>query len=121
MHHIDTVKVTVGSGRNARIFMLPLSQRRQVEKFIAAHSDDDSEDLVPAEVVFPELLDPIMGPAMSLRGSRHKADMTQKELAKKMKLKQHHLSEMEHGKRPIGKKMAQRLAKALKCDYRVFL
>jgi len=32
-----------------------------------------------------------------------------------------HISEMEHGKRPIGKETARRLAKALKCDYRVFL
>jgi len=28
---------------------------------------------------------------------------------------------MEHGKRPIGKDMAKRLAKALKVNYRVFL
>ena len=34
---------------------------------------------------------------------------------------QTHISEMEHGKRPIGKDMARRLAKALKVNYRVFL
>jgi len=28
---------------------------------------------------------------------------------------------MEHGKRPIGKEMAKRLAKILKVNYRVFL
>jgi plasmid maintenance system antidote protein VapI len=32
-----------------------------------------------------------------------------------------HISEMEHGKRPIGKETARKLAKALDCDYRVFL
>jgi len=32
-----------------------------------------------------------------------------------------HISEMEHGKRPIGKETARKLAKALNCDCRVFL
>ena len=32
-----------------------------------------------------------------------------------------HLSEMEHGKRPIGQDLAKRLAKALKVNYLVFL
>jgi plasmid maintenance system antidote protein VapI len=36
-------------------------------------------------------------------------------------ISQAHISEMEHGRRPIGKEMARRLAKLLKVDYRVFL
>jgi transcriptional regulator with XRE-family HTH domain len=32
-----------------------------------------------------------------------------------------HISEMENGKRSIGKEIARKLAKALNCDYRVFL
>ena len=32
-----------------------------------------------------------------------------------------HISEMEDGKRPVGKEMAKRLARALRTDYRVFL
>lgn len=38
------------------------------------------------------------------RGSRYKAELTQKELAEKLGVKPHHISEMENGKRPIGKK-----------------
>ena len=34
---------------------------------------------------------------------------------------QGHISEMENGKRPIGKEIAQKLGKALNVDYRVFL
>jgi len=34
---------------------------------------------------------------------------------------QSHISEMENGKRPIGKKRAKILAKALKVGYKVFL
>ncbi len=61
-------------------------------------------------------------PGLVLKGSRHKENMTQKELAeKKLNVSQHHISEMEHAKRPIGKEMARRLAKIFKTNYRIFL
>jgi plasmid maintenance system antidote protein VapI len=47
--------------------------------------------------------------------------MTQQELADKLEISQHHVSEMENGKRPIGKIMALRLGKFFKTDYRKFL
>lgn len=56
-----------------------------------------------------------------VRGGRYKAGLTQKELAELVKAKPHHISEMEHGKRTIGKEMAKRLASVFKVDYRVFL
>lgn len=59
--------------------------------------------------------------AVLLRGSRYKADMSQKELADAIGVKQHHISEMENGKRAIGKEIAQRLGKFFSIDYRVFL
>jgi plasmid maintenance system antidote protein VapI len=40
---------------------------------------------------------------------------------KQIGIPQRHLSEMEKGKRPIGKEMAKRLANALKTHYKVFL
>jgi plasmid maintenance system antidote protein VapI len=36
-------------------------------------------------------------------------------------VKSDHISEMEKGKRPIGKEMAKHLAKALNASYKVFL
>jgi plasmid maintenance system antidote protein VapI len=56
-----------------------------------------------------------------LKGMRIKAHMTQKDLAELLGTKQHHISEMEHGARPIGKAMAHRLARIFKVDYRIFL
>lgn len=58
---------------------------------------------------------------LMLKGGRHKAGLTQKALADQIGIKPHHISEMEHGKRSIGKNMAHRLAKILDIDYRVFL
>lgn len=58
---------------------------------------------------------------LMVRGARYKAELTQKQLAKKIGVLPHHISEMEYGKRPISKKMAHKLAKALDVNYKVFL
>ncbi len=56
-----------------------------------------------------------------LAGSRYKMDLTQKQLSELTGIPQRHISEMENGKRVIGKKNAHKLAKALNTDYRMFL
>ncbi|MCB1116133.1 MAG: helix-turn-helix transcriptional regulator [Chlamydiia bacterium] len=56
-----------------------------------------------------------------LRACRYKGELTQKALAEELEISQHHISEMENGKRPIGKAIAKRLASFFKTDYRVFL
>jgi len=58
---------------------------------------------------------------LMLRGCRSKVNVTQKRLADALSISQHHISEMENGKRPIGKEMAKRFAEFFKTDYRVFL
>lgn len=123
MRHINEVKVTVGSGRSARSFSLTSRQAREVETFISSRlkRPAEKEKTVPAEKVLPELADDALRPATMLRGARYKADMTQKELADILGIRQHHLSEMENAKRPIGKQMAKRLADVFKSDYRLFI
>lgn len=56
-----------------------------------------------------------------LRGSRFKAEVSQRELADALGISQHHISEMENGRRPIGKEMSKRFAAFFKTDYRLFL
>ncbi len=58
---------------------------------------------------------------LALRGARFKEEMTQQELADAIGILAHHISEMEHGKRTIGKEMARRLAEVLDVNYKVFL
>jgi DNA-binding XRE family transcriptional regulator len=60
-------------------------------------------------------------PASVLRGARGKAEITQIRLSELTGIPQRHISEMEQGKRPIGKETAKKLAAALDADYRVFL
>ncbi|UPU38277.1 helix-turn-helix domain-containing protein [Geomonas paludis] len=60
-------------------------------------------------------------PASVLRGARGKAALTQTRLSELSGIPQRHLSEMERGKRPIGRETARKLAAALELDYRLLL
>jgi DNA-binding XRE family transcriptional regulator len=123
MRPTDYVTVTLkGLGKNAKTFIMPFAVGKRVEDFIAARAKPSkTEDSIPARQVLPDLADDTMRPATVLRGARYKAGLTQKSLAKRLGVHQHHLSEMENGKRPIGKQMAKRFAEALSCDYRLFV
>ena len=68
---------------------------------------------------FPGLIE--NEPGSYLAGARHREGLTQRQLAEKSGIPQRHISEMETGKRSIGKENARRLATALAADYRAFL
>jgi ribosome-binding protein aMBF1 (putative translation factor) len=114
----ERVQVII-QGRRPRIFLVPKEKAHAVATMLSEFEDDDES--VPIEDVLPALNDPVQGPATALRGARLKENQTQTELANRLGCPQSWISDMEHGRRPIGKKMAQRLAKALNIDYRVFL
>ena len=59
--------------------------------------------------------------AISLAGLRYREDLTQKQLGELIDVSPKNISAMEHGRRPIGKNIAKRLAKVFKTDYRNFL
>lgn len=54
----------------------------------------------------------------ALRAYRSRAELTQRELAKKSGIPQPHIAAMESGKRPIGLIAAKKLALALGINYR---
>jgi len=54
-------------------------------------------------------------------GARQKEGLTQKQAADLTGIPQRHISEMENGKRTIGKERAKILGKALNISYKVFL
>ena len=79
------------------------------------------EPPIPWREVFKKELEEYGEAALMLRGSRHKAELTQEQVAAALGISQHHISEMENGKRPIGKEMALRFGRLFKTDYRKFL
>lgn len=78
--------------------------------------EEPDTNLYPVSDLFPEI-----SPAMCLRGLRTREGLTQAELAKKLGVKQHHISEMENGKRPVGPEMARRLEEVFGTSRKAFL
>lgn len=56
-----------------------------------------------------------------LKGLRLREDLSQVEFAKKINVTQANLSNMENGRRPIGKIIAKRIQKIFGTNYRYFL
>jgi hypothetical protein len=65
--------------------------------------------------------DPAKLPGQILVGARCREDFNQEELSERTGIPRRHISEMENGRRPIGKVNARKLAEALKIDPRRFL
>ncbi|MEA2060185.1 MAG: helix-turn-helix transcriptional regulator [Thermodesulfobacteriota bacterium] len=75
---------------------------------------------IPWRDAFPkELIENESGTCLA--GARHKEGLTQVQLSEKTKIPQRHISEMERGKRTIGKKNARLFGEALNISYRIFL
>jgi len=102
------------------IFTGPIEMQAKAVEMMRSIGFHDTEDKASWRSAFPEFADNRQGTV--LRGARLKEELTQKDLAEKTGIPQRHISEMETGKRSIGKKRAAILAKALSVsDYRIFL
>lgn len=120
MRHIEEITVTIkGLAPKPERYVVPKHLGRKLLAMLEA--EQEKSDSIPAEVVFPVLNDDVQRPATCLRGLRYRQEMTQKQLADKIGIRQHHLSEMENGKRPIGKAMAKKLAEALNGNWQTLM
>ncbi len=100
-------------------FLGPKKKREQAVRTLGSLGFVDISDAVPWRECFPYTDEQL--PGVSLSGARGKEGMTQRELSKLTGIPQRHISEMENGKRPIGKETAKKLGKALNISYKVFL
>jgi DNA-binding XRE family transcriptional regulator len=91
------------------------SKVRLLRRYAESLATEDYQTYSIAEV-FPEYSGKEQ--EVALRAYRHREGLTQKGLAELTGIPQHHISEMENGKRTIGRERAKRLALALNCDYR---
>ncbi|KKN27083.1 hypothetical protein LCGC14_0868050 [marine sediment metagenome] len=80
----------------------------------------NKKETIPWRKAFKEYDDKAI-PGVTLRGARGKEGITQIELSGKTGIPQGHISEMENGKRQIGKNIAKKLGNALGIGYLVFL
>ncbi len=95
------------------------SNAARIREYALAVESGDERHYSVAEV-FPEYSG--KDKSSPLRAYRTRENLTQQKLAELSGIPQHHLSEMENGKRGIGKERARKLAQALHVsDYRLFL
>ena len=94
----------------------------RIKKYVANIEPGAGEEgSISSETFFNKYFPGENKPAVVLRGARGREGMTQQQLSELTGIPQRHISEMENGKRGIGKDNALKLAAALNTDYRVFL
>ena len=82
---------------------------------------ESASDSIPWRESFSEHFQNDTVSGVRLNSARITKGLIQAQLAELADIPQRHISEMERGKRGIGKDRALRLAKALDTDYRLFL
>lgn len=117
---IERTEIVIGRKRPRR-FIVPKPHAQGVAQLLREYEVPSSNEFLPAEAVFPELGDARKRPGAVLRGFRLRDLMTQVALARRLACPQPWISQMEGGTRPIGKTMAERLARVFKVDRRLFL
>ena len=81
----------------------------------------DTEKTVSAESLFSDINKQHTRASALLRGLRHRENLTQIKLAQKLKVTQSDVSQMECGRRKIGRGIAKRIEKQFGMHYREFL
>tara|TARA_Y100000590_G_scaffold469954_1_gene660929 strand:- start:3835 stop:4194 length:360 start_codon:yes stop_codon:yes gene_type:complete len=114
---MNGVKIQVGE-KKSRLFIVPKEEAKGIVQILKKYEIETS---IPWREALKDDLKKSSEGGLLVKSERTMAKMTQTELGKKIGVAQNVISEIESGDRPIGKKMAQRLAKFFKTDYRVFL
>lgn len=114
------IKIQVGE-KKSRLFLVPKDRAEGVVRLLQDFEVKDTGQAIPWRESAQDLIKKYTESGVALKGARAKECLSQNELADKLKIPQSHISDMEHGRRPIGKKMAKRLAEVFNVGYKVFL
>ncbi len=111
--HINQGNDVVRMHHGGVIYQFPLkvAEKYRIKKGQAVSPDE----------VFASVNKQYTKPGALLRGLRVRENLTQVEMAKRIKVTQSDISQMENGTRSIGRKVAQRIEALFEVDYREFL
>lgn len=96
-------KKQISSSISAKCFL-------KLQEFLNKYSEPES---VVWEELAKDRLTKHKAAGLALRGARYREGMSQKELAKRSGVSQENISRMENGHRPVGKRVAKKLATVL--------
>ncbi len=102
--------------QNHKTYAIP---KKIAEKYVI--DTKASKGSIPSDVVFAKLVKKLTKAGALLKGLRLREGLTQVAFAQKINVTQASLSNMENGRRPIGKNVAKRIEKAFGPNYRYFL
>jgi len=99
-------KKKVSSSISAKLFP-------RLQAFLEKYGESES---VAWETLAMDRLAKYKASGLALRGARYREGLSQKELAKRSGVSQENISRMENGRRPVGERVAEKLAKVLRID-----
>ena len=113
-------------GKIKILVSVPMVNADQIKQYLEKQGcvcidDNPSTEIKEQEWVNAKGLFAERTPANMLIGARGKENITQAQLSKITGIPRRHISDMENGRRPIGKQNALKLEKALNVSYRLFL
>ena len=116
-------KIEISEGKKRQLYLVPKEAAQAVATLLDNYTENlEGEDgSIDAFNLYPHLKDPVKRAATVFQGIRLRHGLTQKEMGDKIGLNQTDVSKIEKGERPIGKKLAMRIGKALGIDYKRFL
>ena len=109
-HHTETAEIA---------FIVPRDRISEAKRLMREHGFEPVRDSVPWRDVL--MKGDVNLPASNLAGARFKEGLTQSQLSEKTGIPRRHISEMENGRRDIGKQNAHKLGAALNIDPRLLL
>jgi ribosome-binding protein aMBF1 (putative translation factor) len=120
-HKFFYVKVEIPNSKVIS-YSFPLSHQKEIKDFLnKQHEEEDDDSPVAWEVLAKERIEKYKKSGLVLRGMRYREGFSQKKLAKESGVSQNEISNIENGKRTVGKKIAEKLSNALNFDYRLLL
>ena len=114
------IRVQIGE-RKIRLFLVPKDRANSIARLLQDFEVKENEQTVPWRESVVDLVQKYTEAGVALKGARTKENLSQSDLAHQLGIPQSHISDMEHGRRTIGKNMARRLAAVLHVGYKIFL
>ena len=103
-------------GRVQKFAFVPAKHLHKLEAFLEKYGESES---ILWEELAKDRIAKYKKSGLALRGARYREGLSQKALSKRAGISQENISKMENGQRTIGKKVAKKLAKALRIDFRL--